>query len=419
MFSLQPPGSFPLCIDPALQEAAAADLRKVAAAVRDAVRPFPALGLLLIGSVSRGEGTLVPDPEVGSRWLGNLECQLVYRHDGRTAVKEINSILRALEAFISDSPYNRRRGLRVGLYSVADSRLARLRPAIFTCEFLEHAKLLWGDPHAIPQPAWWLAGKREIPLPDAFRLLNNRIVQQVEARLNRELGSGAPLAAEYGLNKFWIELGTSLSVFLGCYQSSYRGRHETLKEILSKRSGPLDQKAARLLLERLNHAMEVKMGRRPSLITSDESFAEAAAMASRVWFWESAQLLGLGEADKDWHSIIPRLKRIESPKQRLRDWIRLLVRPGARRYIKLGMREMATVAALAGSLANAIYGSASMVEFFWGDLTIGNERGSELISAIRELFGICDGGKVNGETRLALAKMLVGAWDRHLRLSPA
>ncbi len=53
--------------------------------VREATRPIPVLGLILTGSVARGEGTLIADPRTGTRWLGDLECSLIVPAGSRTS----------------------------------------------------------------------------------------------------------------------------------------------------------------------------------------------------------------------------------------------------------------------------------------------------------------------------------------------
>jgi hypothetical protein len=416
MFELQPPGSFPLCRDRALQETAANDLKKIATAVREAMRPLPTLGLILTGSVARGEGTLIADPEIGSRWLGDIECQLVFNDRRGAPVADINYSLRELEGRLNRDRENRSRGMRIGLNAIGVSRLARLRPAIFTREMLEHGKLLWGEPAALPQPSWWTAGQLQIPLRDAFRLLNNRIVQQVEARMGREVGSGAPLSAEYALNKFWIDLATSLSVFLDCYRSSYRERQVALESRLAENCSPLTAGNARLVVARLRDAMVVKEGRPPAEIHSDDAFAEAARVASDVWYWEAGQLVGSDSEPADWRSILPLLRRIDTASGRGRDWARFLLRRHALRELHPGLGGIVRIAIRAGSFANAIYGAGSMLEFFWREIDARNVVGTPVAAAVAALFNFHDRSAAGD--RVALAKTVVRAWDSHVRFAP-
>src|ERR1700688_3054258 len=108
MFEVQPPGSFPLSVDPAFQADAARDLEHVSQMVREATRPFPVLGLILTGSVARGEGTLIADAEAGTRWLGDLDCVLVVRPGWSTPAREIDDALLKVVNELNDDPANRR-----------------------------------------------------------------------------------------------------------------------------------------------------------------------------------------------------------------------------------------------------------------------------------------------------------------------
>ncbi len=334
MFEVQPPGSFPLSVDPGFQADAVRDLERVSRTVREATRPFPVLGLILTGSVARGEGTLIADPEAGTRWLGDLDCVLVVRPGWGTPAREIDDALLQVESELNNDPANRRRGLKLGVNRMPASRLARLRQSIFNRELLEHAKLLWGTPSALPTPSWWTAGVREVPLRDAFRLLNNRIMQQVIARTSQETGEAEPLSTEYRLAKFWIELATSLSVFLGCYRTTYRERQSAIEALLTTRPEIFGAEFSQLLVTRLREAMAVKFGQSPRVLTPPGRwFNEAARVARRVWFWESARMLDANLEDTDWRQVISRLRRLETGRQRARDWMRLLVRDRALRRL--------------------------------------------------------------------------------------
>ena len=142
MFVVNPPGCFPLCVDSRFQADAVRDLEHVSRNVREATRSIPVLGLVLTGSVARGEGTLIADPATGSRWLGDMECSLIVPPG--TSAQRIDRILHIVETQLNKDFTEQRRGLKTGLTRMTASQLGRLRTSIFNREFLEHAKLLWG-----------------------------------------------------------------------------------------------------------------------------------------------------------------------------------------------------------------------------------------------------------------------------------
>jgi hypothetical protein len=408
-FELSPPGSFPLCVDSALDAQATADLEYVSNKVRGATDRLPVLGLILTGSVARGEGALITESNGNVRWLSDLEFQLILHGRRRGSSREVGKLLQGLEHDINGEFAGR--GLRVGFNWIAAPHLQRLRPAIFSREMLEHGKLLWGQPSLITLPQWWYNGTADIPLLDAFRLLNNRTVQLVDARLTYKTPQpGGELLPAYTLHKFWIELATSLSVFLGCYRTSYRERRTALAAVLGKRA-ELFGEARQLLLARLDHAIAVKLGRISPTACTDESFREAAAVAATVWNWETEQMLGGKPPSADWDGVLERFRRLEPRDQRLRDWARLPRGRSLRQFV-----NDAQTALRAGSFANAVYAAGCLLMFFWDDVSNDDHRGAQIRSTISRLVGL---KTVPGaEGRAALARAMVTGWERHLHFAP-
>ena len=418
MFEVRPPGSFPLCVDPRFQGDAVRDLVHVSQLVWEATRSFPVLGLILTGSVARGEGTLIADQKAGTRWLGDLECLLIVPPGRHTSTRQIDYALHAVETELNNDFRESRRGLKIGVTHMVASHLARLRRSIFNREFLEHGKLLWGIPSALPMPSWWTAGTHEVPMTDALRLLNNRTIQQITARMMQETGDAQPLSAEYAISKFWIELATSLSVFLGCYRTTYRERQTAVESLLVSRPEIFGIEFSELLVARLRDAMAVKFGKTPRVLGSAcQGFDEVARVASRVWYWETARMLGADQDDSDWRIVISRLRRLDTASQRARDWMRLLVRDRAlRRPTSYTIRTL-KAALRAGSLANAIYASGCLLEFFWDEIGLENGPGPQIAETLGAFFGIpADSGKAR---RFLLAQSAQTAWNRHLRFSAA
>jgi hypothetical protein len=418
MFEVHQPGSFPLCVNPRFQGDAVRDLEHVSQLVREATRSFPVLGLILTGSVARGEGTLIADQKTGTRWLGDLECLLIVLPGWRTSTRRIDDTLHRVETELNNDFRDRRRGLKIGLTSMVASRLARLRRSIFNREFLEHGKLLWGTPSALPMPAWWTTGAHEVPMSDALRLLNNRILQQITARMMQETGDAQPRSAEYAVSKFWIELATSLSVFLGCYRTTYRERQTAIESLLGSRPEIFGREFSELLVTRLHEAMAVKFGQTPRVAgPACQRFDEVARVASRVWYWETARMLGADPDDSDWRLVPSRLRHLETARQRTRDWMRLLVRDQALRRLTPYTIRTVKAALRAGSFANAIYASGCLLEFFWDEIGLENEPGPQIARTLGAFFDVQAGsGKVR---RLMLTQSAQNAWDRHLRFSPA
>ena len=418
MFKLQVPGSFPLCVDARFQSDAVRDLERVSTIVRQSTTRLGAVGLILTGSVSRGEGTLIADADVGSRWLGDLECLVVVQPQRRGSYQRHESLLKDVERRLNSD--FRSRGLKIGLPMIVNDHLKGLRRSIFNLEFLEHGKLLWGAPASLPVPNWWAAGNRDVPVRDALRLLNNRTIQQVAARMAQETGAADPFAGEYSISKFWIELATSLSVFLGCYRTTYRDRQAAIEHTLAGRPNIFGSDFNQLLTTRLREAMAVKFGETPSYsgsIHQQERFREVAAAACRIWYWETGRLLDAEVDSMNWQAVIGRLRRLEPTSQRTRDWLRFLLRYPTVRTMTPDTIRTIRGAFVAGSLANLIYASGCLLLFYWNEIGAEIGPGPQIVRTLKAFFDIQAGsGK---ESRLILTEKVRMAWERHLRFSPA
>jgi hypothetical protein len=412
-FSLSPPGSFPLSADPAFQDEVRGELDLLLERVRNCAAAPSVAGVLLTGSFARGEGTVIAHPRTKSRWLSDVECLVVVRA-GIVPQLEIDRSLRRVESETNSDHGSAERGIKVELRSILTEGMLRLRPAIFTRELCEQGKLIWGDPAAIPVPRMRAKGE-EISRHDAFRLLNNRIIEQIAVRSEYADRGSDSTATAYSLAKFWIDLGTSLSVFLGCYRPGYRSRQEPVEDALRAHPEILGTDMCGRLIARFRNAMAQKLGRAgfPSGNPTAE-FREAVEIARATWNWESGQLMGTSTAAGDWRGIFARLSSLETSTQRLRDWARILRRPAGLR--QLGPRAM-LAAARVGSLATLIYGTGCVLDFFWDEIGSGKSGGTEMAAELCRALAV--EAEDAWERRRLLTRATLGAWERHLRFAAA
>jgi len=411
-----PPGSFPLCADQAFERDAAREMECLVGMVREATPRFAPAGLLLTGSFARGEGVIVRDATHGLKWLSDVECLVVFPDSSRGELPRIRLALEEAARRANADSRRKCQGLAIEMGPILASRLGAMRPAIFTCELLEHGKLLCGRPEEIPMPPRFEL-TRDLLGRDAFRLLNNRIVEQVAVKSSYEVESGAGqiAATAYALSKFWIELGTSLSVFLNCYRPSYQERHAALANAFASKSGALDVKAAEVLEAKLAKAMALKLGHiSAEQYSTQRDFECAADIASGIWWWETGCLLGEGTGRGGWRDVTTRLRRVETTAARIRDWGRALRRTGG--AVNLGGTSLREVIR-AGSFANAIYAAGYLLYFFWDQIGSGRGAGEEIRDGLNRLFGVvATDGRAD---RQLLAERTLSAWRMHLRSAAA
>jgi hypothetical protein len=415
MFESSPPGSFPLCANPSFESYAARQLRALVEEVSHRVSEFRPLGMVLTGSLARGEAALAAGEDRRTRWLSDIECIVVFADTAGKPGAPLGESLEQARAALKAEAKVHSVGLDIQLIPIRASRLARLRPGIFTRELAEHGKLVWGSPGAVPIPLPEIADASMLR-GDAFRLLNNRIMEQVAARSGCEQGRAAAQERGYALSKFWTELATSLSVFLDCYRASYRERQRAMHAALVAPHCPLTHELAGGVLSRLDAAMQVRRGEfDPTQWPREAGFEEAARLAERVWHWESGEMLALPaeSAAGDWRVIPARLRRIATLSEYARDWLRWFLRPDVSRRMSLwGVGR----AWRAGSPGNAIFAAGCLLEFFWNDIGSRSARGQEIVHLLRPLFGLR--GRDGTPDRQQLVARAVTAWRSHLRNAP-
>jgi hypothetical protein len=407
MLTVSELGSFRLCIQSNFEEEALAELRSLSGLARKATQEFSPNGMLLTGSLARGEGTLARDDGGRMRWLSDIECLLVFDDQSRTAWTAIQIALARACAEFNGQPARRTKGLKADLSSIGATQLARMRPSIFTYELGEHGKLLWGEPSTVPMPI--ISPQRSLRR-DGFRLLNNRIMEIVNARAEWESHANPTPVVIYALDKFWRELGSSLSTFVGCYRTTYQQRGTALLSILPTLEDRLGN-AARMLTARLGSANAP--GCSQVRITENEIFAEfasAMAAAAEVWNWESGHLLTGDSRGRGWRDVSVRLRKIEKTSHRIRDWGRLVRRGAIVRY--LGVPALAAIAR-AGSLGNAIYTAGCLLCFHWEEFGSDDEANRDIVRSVSGLFDLEP--RIGPRYRQLLVQRTYQAWNEHLR----
>src|SRR5207249_7979397 len=175
--------------------------------------------VILIGSLAREEATIVPI-EGGTELLGDAEFLLLF-HDRfplppASRVAGLESAVRARL---------RGEGLRAEVeLSPCDSRYLRsLGPHVFAYEMRACGRIIWGDPDALSLvPSF---PPEQIPREDAWRLLCNRLIEQLEPLSTlRWPCASPPVEVRYRTAKLYLDMATSFLLFAGAYAPSYRDR---------------------------------------------------------------------------------------------------------------------------------------------------------------------------------------------------
>ncbi|MFI5072865.1 MAG: hypothetical protein ACHP8A_18470, partial [Terriglobales bacterium] len=190
-------------------------------ASRLSIRPQ---AIVLTGSFARNEGTTLM---AGGRLrvLGDIECMVVFpRNTDRGPLQtSLNQQARQLKEELAS------RGTDCDLEfgAITSEYFHALRPQIFGYELLTHGRVVWGDATVLAGISKFAVSA--IPRWDAWRMLNNRIVEQLDwADGIRAYNRDQLIRAYYQLVKCHIDLGTTLLIFAGKYEDTYAARAQAL-----------------------------------------------------------------------------------------------------------------------------------------------------------------------------------------------
>jgi hypothetical protein len=304
-------------------------------------------GVVLTGSVARGEESVLIGP-LGETMLSDVEC-IVVLHNGvklpDAGARE--ALCRNMELRLA----NRRLRTQVSAGVTHEDYLRNLPPHIFSYE-LKACGDVQGDPGLLTLiPSF---GPSDIAREDAWRLLNNRIIEQLA--LVSEAGpqaGGLSDSLHYATVKLCLDLATSLLVFLGQYEPTYRGREERWRHMAASAPAELPFSAS-AFAARLRQCTQWKLAPQENARERDPKFwFEIAGYARQAWLWELRRLVAAptdikqpmdGQLGGDVEAMFRQLARSTGNAARMRGWAYAVRRrgwlrslPGWPRWFRLGM----------------------------------------------------------------------------------
>ncbi|MGH9727429.1 MAG: hypothetical protein ACRD4V_02415 [Candidatus Acidiferrales bacterium] len=278
--------------------------------------------IVLAGSLARNEATFI---RAGKGWtlLGDADCYLVFQKNASLpSDPEIFSLQGKIEGSLREKGLNG----KIGLSAVAPRFLENLTPLISTFELRNSGEILWGEPDVLSLIPNF--SENEIPREDAWRMLCNRMIEQL-AFAGDLSHMSAELTPElhYATVKLFLDMATSYLVFAGHYVPSFQERSKRLSALAERSSDdapfPLRKFAARLAectLWKISGEDEDRDNR-------TELWHEAITYMRRLWRWEMIQLTG-ARGEMTIPALSERLARSQTREQRLRGWLSLAKRRG-------------------------------------------------------------------------------------------
>ncbi|HKS81028.1 MAG TPA: hypothetical protein VJR23_05940 [Candidatus Acidoferrales bacterium] len=298
--------------------------------------------IVLAGSFARGEGSVL---EFDNRLqvLGDMEFMVFYPAGTNLDEMQIELNQFAREYRLELAPFV---DCELEFSAVAPDYLRKLRPQIFGFELLTHGRTVWGDKRILEDAPRFPASR--IPRFDAWRMLNNRLLEQLEWADSIQQGDRRQLLRiVYQLAKCYMDLGTAVLLFTGRYESTYAGRANAVAQLASERTEremwflhPL----AKLLKEcnafKLNPSLTAEtLGIRMDAADLEEvradicnAVTEMVPVARSIWRWAAAQI-SRRELKPETNDAELRDAALSTQvmREKLRGWVKVALNAKARR----------------------------------------------------------------------------------------
>jgi hypothetical protein len=336
---------FALCHDPHHDSALRRVVDGCAGFLADRL-PGKLVALVLTGSFSRGEGTVLP-LHGRLRVLGDIEFLVVVPGVGEYRAMRRHAGAWAREASERFGGGDVAVDIEFGPVDV-DYFRHKARPSIFVYDLATHGKIVWGSDvlRAIPP-----FGPDRIPREDAIHLVFNRTIEQLEAydRLDGLAGE-ALLDVAYQRVKLVLDLAGSALAFAGVHATSYAERPAAFERLLLR----TPQLAARLPV---GFEGELARAARAKLAPAQEPLLpDGGAGSQRAWLrtriadgaptlaafltWELEELLGVRAPLPD---LLTRWAAAQPARRRVREWAKLALHPNPA-PLRLSPRRALTLA---------------------------------------------------------------------------
>jgi glycosyltransferase involved in cell wall biosynthesis len=292
--------------------------------------------LLLTGSIARDEATILA-ASGGWRVLGDADFLAVFQPqaplpaDGAVAAvtARCESALRAAGVIV-----------HVSLAVVHEDYFSRLPAHIFTCELRCRGRMVCGEDNPLELIPNFSASA--IDTEDAWRLLANRTIEFLELAESFPAGgpndkagrepignlAAAPEELHYRTVKLFLDIATSLLVFLGAYEPTYAQRAERLQELADEREEPGLPFPLKAFAVRVSQCTRWKInGSAADVASGSDLYREALDYACRLWRWELVQLTATAP-EASLESLFAEVAARQSAGQRLRGWLYVARRTG-------------------------------------------------------------------------------------------
>lgn len=283
------------------------------------------LAIILTGSLSRDEATFVEDG-TGLELLGDADFLLVFRD--RVSLPSSASIQLLREEIENILRVN---GLRasITLGVVRSDYLRNLPPHILSYELRASGCVVWGDSEILSLTPKFSSS--EISLEDAWRLLANRIIEQLEPAASS--GNGIDVCwnkGQYRTVKLYLDMATSFLIFAGRYAPTYKERARELRRLAAETSETDLPFPLQPFADQVSACTSFKLDGYPLPDTAAHLWHDAVRLSQALWRWELARLTSAtGQMSES--ELMLRWMKLQPIEARIRGWASVARKCGWRR----------------------------------------------------------------------------------------
>lgn len=281
--------------------------------------------LVLMGSFSRGEGSIWIDDSGIAHVLGDIEFFAVLGEGSNlaTSQKHLNELSATAERELAEQRIN----CKVEFSAVARNYFSRIRPSIFNYELQKHGKVVWGNQNIIGEiPPF---GHEQIPPEDGFFLLCNRIVEQLIALRSMD---ESPSDQRYQLMKLYLDMAGSYLVVSGSYAPTYAERVGICSAAMASENVFQSPASLEKFLDTLGSCTAYKLSPNETdcqLMSGEYSpslfkklFKETAVFCRDIWQWEIRRLFETAGDTVKWTGPAGRSLGLRMV---IREWLKFLL----------------------------------------------------------------------------------------------
>jgi hypothetical protein len=276
--------------------------------------------IVLTGSMARSEASFAHEEDY---WVVSGDAEFLVVFEKGLALPSA-AALQTIRQRIEGNLRQHKIRCIVDLSAVRLRYFRHLPPHIFSYELKHCGRVIWGDARILQLIPDFSVD--ELSLEDAWRLLCNRMIELLECAPELSSGGNPPSAKlHYRTLKLYLDMATSLLIFLRAYAPTFQERREILCRLADHGARPEEYPfELKSFSDRVAQCTDQKL--MPHLDTNcclDLSWRTAIHAAHLLWRWELARLTGVKKALSD-RELFDKWRRRQPLGERVRGWLYVL-----------------------------------------------------------------------------------------------